>query len=117
MRNPVEIIENIRDAKIVIMRTNMLEDRQIRDMANILSKGIYGHVYAPDLTDFVILTSNPFETARQICRACDDEKSSNSLIGILRRKEIVTVCPITEETYHMEATSWGGGAIRIYRTK
>ncbi len=93
-RDKQDIIDNIRDASVVVGKLNLLDPVQVRKLTSMLGRGIYGKVFGDWLHSFIFLSSFPKEDAEQVAEACRTEWSEdvatprNGLTAILARCKV-----------------------------
>lgn len=89
-RHPDEIVESV-NVTAVIAKLNLIDPAQVRSLAALLGKRIFGLVAGQDLSEFIFLSNDPLEDAQDVIRACrtkwteEADDPRNGMTGILQR--------------------------------
>lgn len=121
-RDPMEIIESVRDSYAIIMQPNLIVASQVQDLARLISHPIHvgknGAQHTYDVQRFIFISTLPFETLKEIKDALKnvkDQVNESCLMKILKN------CSVEFMTYdnsiHYELKSEGNFDTQIIRYK
>jgi len=95
-RDMSEVYESLKEARVIIMQPNLLEENQVSDMVKAISHPIHvnfnGASREWNIEKFIFLCYNPFDDLNTIKEQCDGVKdgkdSADALCKILHNCEI-----------------------------
>lgn len=121
-RSPDDIIESVNGVVAVVAKLNLIDPPQVRSLAILLGKRIFGRVAGEDLNDFILLTHDPLNDAKTVAESCmtpwteEADDPRNGLTGILQRCDVKFINPLDEiDAYKLESTGWANRTFDIVK--
>lgn len=122
-RHPDEIVESV-NVTAVIAKLNLIDPAQVRSLAALLGKRIFGLVAGQDLSEFIFLSNDPLEDAQDVIRACrtkwteEADDPRNGMTGILQRCRMRFIDAHGDgyDGYEIISTGWANRDFDVVKT-
>lgn len=123
-RTSDEIIASV-NVRTVIAKLNLIDPAQVRGLAVLLGKRIFGCVIGKDLDEFIFLSNDPLQDAHDVAEACltkwteEADDPRNGLTGILQRcrMRFIDVNGDGYEGYQIVSTGWANRGFDIIKAQ